>query len=114
MSATTYSSIWIAIFTLLAGVYWPDVRGLAFIALAFIALLVGVFFWRGGGDVDANFRLRIAVEGDEGGLERGRAFRIHGVSRLRPRVDDRPDAPLLLDAHRHGMGLPPSRHFTAA
>ena len=39
MSATTYSSIWIAIFTLLAGVYWPDVRGLAFIALAFIGLL---------------------------------------------------------------------------
>ena len=39
MSAATYCSIWIAVFTLLAGVYWPGSAGLFFIVLAFIGLL---------------------------------------------------------------------------
>lgn len=39
MRATTGCSVWVGIFTLLAGVYWPNTVGFVFIALAFVGLL---------------------------------------------------------------------------
>src|ERR1043165_1194803 len=47
--------------------------------------------------------VRILVERDERLAKRIGAFRVHGIARLRARMDDRPDLALLLDAYRHGM-----------